>query len=103
MRSTFDFDPARPRSGDHRRQDCLKHKSAAARRPNGKVKLAGTDRARYERELLGTQRGALEFSTSNLRCRLDCCQVLSQQSRLLSICANVLDSERFSGDERQTK
>jgi hypothetical protein len=45
MRSTFDFDPARPRSSDQRRQDRLKNKRSAARRADRKAERSRTNLA----------------------------------------------------------
>src|SRR5579872_1291808 len=85
MRSTFDFDPARPNGGNQRRQNCLKNKRSAACRADRKAKLSRANLAGHKCQSLGAQRGALYFSRTNFRRGLDCRQVLPQQSRLLSI------------------
>jgi hypothetical protein len=97
MRSTLDLNPARPGGCDQRRQDRLKYESSAACRTNRETKVPSANLARHKRKRFGTQRSPLDFSRANFCRRLDCCQVLPQQSRLLTICANVLDSEGLSG------
>src|SRR5215467_11292861 len=64
MRSTFDFDPARSRRGDQRRQDRLKNKRSTACRADRKAKLSRTNLARHKCQSFGTQSGTLYFRSS---------------------------------------
>ena len=103
MRSTLDLNQAWSGGRDQRWQNRLKHKSSAARSTNRETKVPRANLARHKRKRFGAQRSPLDFSRANFCRRLDCRQVLPQQSRLLTICANVLDSERPSSYKGQAE
>ena len=89
MRSTFDFDPAGSGSSDQSRQYCLKHKSSAARRANGKTNT---------RPNLSSLEPSATPSTSALSTSFAAWTAVKWRcsSPSLPICANVFDPEGFS-------
>jgi len=101
--AAFDRYMARSRRCHQRRQNCLKHQSAAARRTDHEAVLAGLHLSGNELESPGEQTCSFDFRSSDFRGGENGGKVLPKQTRPFPLGADVLDAECFAGGERKAE
>jgi hypothetical protein len=90
--------PVRMQQGQRQR---LQHERAASRRADGELVVAGHQLAGREHQLRRTDFGMGHGRTADPGRRLDHHQVLTHQSRLLPVRADIRDAKWLPGNHRQ--